>query len=60
MLPPEYTYFTGYALCGMMDWLREKRSILWNRDKEERKITMSQSVIEETQAPPVGAEETHK
>lgn len=44
----------------MMNWFREKRSILWNRDKEERKIAMSQSVIEETQAPPVGAEETHK
>ena len=44
----------------MINWFREKRSILWNRDKEERKIAMSQSVIEETQAPPVGAEETHK
>ncbi len=60
MLHKDSTYCTASDLSGMINWFREKRSILWNRDKEERKIAMSQSVIEETQAPPVGAEETHK
>ena len=29
----------------MINWFREKRSILWNRDKEERKIDMKKRIV---------------